>query len=72
MKYTHRSYIFDELLNKKVKITFKDGTTAEGVLHFKEWRRDKPDFIKSQRYYLRNDNCDIVFPKTLVNKIEKL
>ena len=72
MKNTHRSHIFDELLRKKVRITFKDGSTAEGVLPYKEWRGDKPDFIKPQHYYLSNDNCDIVFSKSSVKEIEKL
>ena len=72
MKYTHRSYILDALLKKKVRIVFKDGRVEEGILLFKVGRKDDPWFIKPQSYYLRKQDCDIGFPKTIVKSIEKL
>lgn len=73
---SHRSKLLHSMLGKKVKLTFQDGSEAEGILKYSDaWKA--PDWISSGKYYLTvmRDGFSkelISFRKTSVKKVEEL
>lgn len=68
---SHRSELLHSLIGKNVKLTFKDGSEAEGILKYSDaWKA--PDWIESGRYYLVRFNNSLSFRKSFVKKVEEL
>ena len=68
---THRSELLHSMLGKKVKVTFQDGTEAEGILKYSDaWKA--PDWVRPGRYYLARFNNNLSFRKSSVKKVEEL
>lgn len=70
MENKHRSEKLDALLNQKVTIFFKDGTTEQGVLFWNDVVLSPPFYLHRQGYYLQQPSCCLYFLKSHVKKIE--
>ena len=64
----HRSSGLDELIGKNTLITFKDGTTAKGILGFADTFSQEHGYRRPNLYYVGN----IPFRKTHIKNAEKI
>ncbi len=70
MKINRRSEALDALLTKRVKVTFKDGTSKEGILRFSSGSRSENYGVRIGRYYLLTKTGIVVFFKGKVKRAE--
>lgn len=72
MKINRHSKELDELLNKRVRLTFYDSSTAEGVLIWNEGYK-APRYLMYEGYYICLENGQgFHFKKSHVIKVEQI
>lgn len=72
MKVNRRSKEMDELLGKRVRISFKDGTAKEGILRFSTGTVRENYGIRLGRYYILTKTGTFEVYKCNVRCMEKI
>ncbi len=68
----HRSSALDAYIGQNVKVSFKDGTEAKGILGFSKSFSREEGFAKINHYFLRRSEGTLSFRKTHVKNIERV
>ena len=70
---THTSHVIDPLIGKKVKVVFKGGCSAIGVVERRQWRYGMHGYIwmNADKSIVSNCNSWLTFCKSVVQSIKE-